>query len=433
MDSQNINDNLDGFVGQVIDGEILNSLISHGRIQFPHKPVGSPSAVSQGQGGTKSCDDKQKKDKTDLKSQDESDLLSMIDSVKENEDFVKTLEDMRDDMLAGMNIPAANQQIADAAKQLGSKDGNITKDIWDKAKVITDPNVGEMLSNNFLSPIAAITGNGKIKPPFSECAQLNNEFLDSIDIDLQIDSTNTDNTDEDIDMSDTIADTEQNFADMLKAMFKYLLNELFWNHIWTRMWVSIFDMTMKLVAKPIDTIVLLMMSIFVKPPWYKLSEENYYKYGPVHRIINALKLLFLCKIPRGAWKDYKPEPNIKVFIWGKGVIPLVGLCSDLWENGYDPCNGTENNPEAWENNNASNESIEDDDKGGKADKAFDKFASKMRNMFGGEDKCPRTDLNKAFEDLEDGNEAGAHKCIEAAQIVVKAVINDAVHNNKVGN
>ena len=133
----------------------------------------SPSA-SPDQAKAKS----QAEDRPDDRSMaDGPDLDELLNNIVDNEDMVKLLEDMRDDMLKDMKIPPLNDGIADAAKKLGSPDGTITKDIYDKAKIILDPIFIEVNNSSNSSPIAAITGNGKIDGDFLKCNEVTNAMM----------------------------------------------------------------------------------------------------------------------------------------------------------------------------------------------------------------------------------------------------------------
>jgi len=123
------NERIDEILGNNLTGNELHNMVVDGRIQFPLKPT-TVSAVSQ------PADTPDDDDNT-------GNIDAMIDSVANNEEMVKLLEDMRDDMLSGMNIPPANSTIAAAAKQLGSPDGSINKKIFDTDETILDPIIME--------------------------------------------------------------------------------------------------------------------------------------------------------------------------------------------------------------------------------------------------------------------------------------------------
>ena len=414
--------NLDDLVGRVIDGEVLETLITNGRVKFPFKDVRTPSAVSNAGEG-----DPIDGSPTDNDS-DEAQLLGLLDSVKENEDLIKTLEDMRDDMLSGMNIPPANKSIADAAKALGSPDGNITKPVFETAQAITDPTYQQIKNTGFVPQIAAITGVGNVDVPDTDCQDVSKAIFDSIDLtklnDLHTRGPQSVNQD--------IADQEEQFANKMQSMFKYLINELFWNWIWTRMWVSIFDMTENLVAKPIDFPIMILMSLFIRPvsPRYNLSQESAYKWGPVHKVLNKLKLLFLCKIPHAAWPDYKPDPDVQVYVAPKsplgkkhgvpstGIVAVADICSrDI----SDPdCAAELEKPNDFEDTDYT---LEDDDD------AFKDFGDTVGNKLNAalDSNCPKTALQKLFGDIDSGE--NPHKCADAAKKVIEAVYNDAIFNN----
>ena len=403
--------NLDELVGTVIDGDILKSLITSGRISFNLKDVNRPSAVSEGVSNDNN--DGQANKQTSK----EQELLNMIASVKENEALVKTLEDMRDDMLRDMDIKPANKEIADAAKALGSTDGNITKDVFDTAETILDSDYIFMKTNGFNPKLAAITGNGNVTIPKSDCSEVSRAIYDTI----KIDSADFDPNEEsnvDYDVADNIAQTNQKFADQMKEMFRSLLNELFWDYIWTRIWVSIFDLVEKLIAKPIDAPMLILKSLIKRPPYYKLTTDNYYKYGIIHRLINKFKFIFLCKIPKMAWPEYSPEVNIKVY-YNKQIQPLVGVCSQQLE---DEC--TNEVTEDWEDESTLD--LSDTDNKDQFNTFGESIGSKLNQAF--DSDCTDSVLDKLLNDLEKGD--SPHKCIEAAKKVIDAVYHDALYRNK---
>jgi len=416
---ENIGIDLSELLNQPLNTDELNLLISEGRIKFPERKVTAPSAISKGtamgecQIGVDGVDTTRFDNKQDA-------INEIVHNVKENEDLVKMLEDMRDDLLKDMKIPPASDQIKEAAKFLGSKDGTIDKNIFDKAKTITK--LVPLFPMGVDPRLAALLGDGRIKGPYKNCAEITRAVFDGIEL---VKDPDTKNFDENFygfkpgeTTDQTIAKSDQAFADQMKQMFAQLINKLFWDFIWTRMWVGIFDMVEKMIAKPIDVPILILKSLLKRGPQYKLSTENFYKYGPVHKLLSKMIILFLCKIPRKHYDEYKPEPELQVYVNGKGLVYLASICTAA----ADEC------PGILENN--------DDDQGGSEKGVeevgdLDQVGAAVENAFG-QDDCPKTNLGSSLGKLDKGKDSLAVNpdCLDAAKKVLQAVYNDALYNHK---
>jgi len=416
MDKNNqSNIELDDLLGKSIDGNILNSLITEGRIKFPDRPVTAPSAISKGSNdsceiGTDGVDTTTKEDIKDL-----------VDNVKENEDLVKTLEDMRDDLLKDMKITPKSDRVKDAAKLLGSKDGTITKPVFDAAETITSPDFVDAL-NGYNTKLAALLGDGTLNIPHSNCSEVTKAVFEGFDIVQKNDEERIK------DILDNKAAMEDSFAKQMGEMFAGLLNKLFWNHIWCRMWTGIFDFVEKIIAKPIDALIIITRSLFVKPPFYIISTENYYKWGIIHKILNVLKLMFLCKIPRRAWSDFKPEEGIQIYVYLKGFMALEDLCKS--NIGKDcPDYGTRRKQKADESGKIN---IVDDNGDIITDDKDKPGIGEGLDII--DTDCPDSDLDTGFKNTKKGDKSAVSpECLEAAKLVLEAAVNDALYNNNDDN
>ena len=427
------NDNikLDDLVGKELDDDMLQSLVTDGRIKFLMKEVVRSSAVSHG-GTQKACQDigadaglgigsgsDALDEQQPIPNKDDR-IRDLINNVKDNEDLIKALEDMRDEMLKNMSIPPANKNIADAAKKLGSKDGNITKDIFDKAEMITDPDYIAAATTGNIPKLMALTGNGNVTTP--PCYEVTKAIFDHINVDeinaqLGAGGASTSSLDADI------ARTNQKFADMMSAMMMDLINKLFWNYIWARIWTSVFDLVEKTIAKPIDALFIVLKSLIRRPPHYVFSTRNYYKYGPVHKILNKLKQLFLCKIPKWAWPKYKPEPEIQIYIYDIGMKSLIDVCDNIVNDNLEcVCDEGGNCADPSGDKPQYDPSIDDTDD---VKNLLNEIGNRTNEEFS--KSCEETNLFEAFKNLSQGD--NPTECIEAAKTVIEAVYNDALYGD----
>jgi len=113
------------FIDKEIPQEILDQLKIIGRVKKFIKPT-SPSAISTVSGNSSDLTG-------DLITQKdiENEVDNLIDNVKDLENLIKQIEDLSDEHLKDMKIPAANSQISNAIKTLGGKDNAITKELFD--------------------------------------------------------------------------------------------------------------------------------------------------------------------------------------------------------------------------------------------------------------------------------------------------------------
>lgn len=395
---------VNNLIGQNLSTTQFSDLLVQNRISFPFKPT-TVSAVSQ------------PGDKSDYDKDTGTDVDAMIDSVKDNEDMVKVLEDMRDDMLAGMNIPPANDSIAEAAKALGSPDGSITKKVFDVAETILDPIIMEPNLQGYSSIIAALTGNGKIDGDFLACNEVTKGIADSWTVSANKEGSLT--SDELIKEGSgtAVQDARDTFAKKMKQMASYIFLMLWWEKVWARVVLFFLEAIEKLIAIPVDTPFLILR--FFK----KLTKKNYLRYGPIHKALNKLKVYLLCTVPKKAWKQYTPDPNIKV--WrnkSKTFISLQELCSQ--NNDVEECPGVEA-PEP-----AGLASNEDGNVRGWP-KDADKMQKGLRNELDssfppGDLGCISARFTKLFPEEKFDGPGMSPECMDAAKKVFDAVYDDAM-------
>ncbi len=397
----------DDLIGKSLSSSELQRLLAEGRIVFPFKPT-TTSAVSQ------------PADKTDKDTFPE-DVDTLIDSVKDNEDIVKMLEDMRDDMLAGMKIPPANSTIANAAVKLGSPDGTINKNIWDTAVTIINT-VSQNQTNN--DPvIGAITGNGGLTGDFLNCNEVTKAIADnwklSSDAEEEVtpDELHAKNT------KRSVTEARESFSKKMKQMAKYIFRMLWWNLIWARLVMFFLETTEKLLAVPIDTPFLIFR--FFK----RLTKDNYMTFGPIHRLLNKLKILLLCKVPRSSsfGPDYEPDEEIRVWYpTGKKSkngkwMTLKELCSQVV-----PADECPENTTPWPD--ATDQAQENWPKED-AESMQTSIANKVSEAFPeGTVSCIPTEfLDRIFVEEKLDGPGMSPNCIEAAKTILEAVQDDALH------
>jgi len=430
--------NVDDYIGQTINESDLQSLIDGGQITFPQKPVNSPASVSQGSDSPCEGD---KDGASSNQQQADNSLADMIASVKENESLIKTLEDMRDDMTAGMRIGPANDSIGKSAAIInGDGDTTIHKSTFDKAEAILDIYF-PYISPGHIPQLTPLIGDTRILNNLENCHDITKaafeglEFAEAGTTPEEVQASIDRSTDEDI------ANSQEAFESQLAATSMYLINKLFWNYIWARMWTSIFNMIEKLVCKPVDMIIWTVRFWFWVLLFFKQGKDVWYRFGIMHKLVNKLKMIFLCKIPHAAWKDYTPEPNIQIWYNSGGggkMQPLVGICSDAGLAYFENC-GSSIAPDARpvEEEIVKDELAFDDDKSKTAvADAFEKFETDEKLKEESKpDKCDSYfEFMKSYEDLSDAPAPGVTPdCVEAAKNVLVAAYNDARFNNKSNN
>jgi hypothetical protein len=391
---------LDELVGAEVTPEILESLITEGRVSFPPKPT-KASAVSQGE---------DQKD-SDAATTAEGNIDEYIDSVKDNEAMVKMLEDMRDDMLKDMKIPPANKDIAEAAKTLGSPDGTIDNNIWLTAQTILDVLHQVQTGNDPI--IGAITGNGSLTGDFLQCSEVTQAIANTWNTPTD-DSEKTPDELHKENSKRSVTEAKDSFAKKMKNMYKYIRDMLWWNLIWARLVMFFLESTEKIIAIPIDTIFLILRF------FEQLTPENYQRYGPIHKLLNRLKILLLCKVPFNAFKEYKPDEDIQVWYpVGKNGqwVSLRQLCSAELDS-----RECEEGESPWPNDQTDYPSQSVDDK-------LNGMHSTVYNNFNDDvAKCiPTSFLDRIFPKTEFEGPGMSPECAEAAKKIIEAVQDDALH------
>ncbi len=423
---------LSSYLGKELSPEKINELLVEGRIRFPQKDVGSPSAVSRG-ADKDSCSPSSN---IDPKVKKDQQLKDLINNVKDNENLIKTLEDMRDDLLAGMSITPTSDRVGKAAAIInGDGNKNITADTFKDAEAIVE--IGAYDKQGYIPQLVPLIGDARIESNLGSCDSITKAAFDGFKFAKEGATPEEILADNDDTIAQNIEDTQGAFADKMDALSLYLINKLFWNIIWTRIWVSVFDMVEKLIAVPIDTGILILRGLLFKIP--PLTKSNYYRFGPIHKALNKFKMIILCKVPNIAWKDYKPEDTVQIF-WRGEMVPLFQLCSNELIDTFDNC-VNKDYPEKYKDNDYQDGANDDnsiegskmapddmESDGNKIKQSMDEGDKLGPNMI---DPCDLLNrLGKSFENMPDEDIGVTPDCLQAAHIVLKAAYNDAKYNNK---
>lgn len=288
------------FINKELPTEILEQLRVADRIQYILKPT-STSAVSTSEQNSDSTSD------SIITTDDiNKDIDALVDEVKELENLVEQLEDMVDEHLKDMSIPPTNERIAEAVKNLGCGDGNITKDCLDKALAIMD--YFPMMSLGTDPVLAALIGNGTVEGPWLDC----NEITSNVAKLLKTTPRNDYEADTSIkDQSTEIADKHE------KRMFEMMLETLlmlWWNMLWPKTVVdaTIINPIRLSVANPTDSLIGFFSKTDtdpVKKRFKKPSPEWLARHGLVNKILTRLRVRLLC-IPYKIYPRYKPMVEI---------------------------------------------------------------------------------------------------------------------------
>lgn len=283
------------FVDKEIPPEVIKQLQTIGRIQHILKPT-TTSAISTSEIQEQVIGDRLL---TEKDVQDNIDRL--INEVVDFENKVEQLEDLLDEHLKDMSIPPSDNRISDAAKKLGSSDGNITKEVFDKALAMMD--LFPLLTTGQDPVLTALIGDGSVDGPWLNC----NEITSSIAKNLKILEKGTFVSEQTIkDQSSKIA--EQHEKRLANMALEFILI-LWWNQLWPRVVV---DMTIigpikNALATPVDSL----FGFFQKKPRFKMKNKEWcQKNGPIHKILTKLRIFLLCKIPPIFYKRYIPSVEI---------------------------------------------------------------------------------------------------------------------------
>lgn len=296
---------IDRLVGERVTPEFVKDLLTPGRVNFNFKPTYT---------NTKSYASKDDASTIPVDFDIDKSISDFVDNVKENEDLVKQLEDMMNDLLKDMNIKPKNGSVAAAATRLGSPDGSITFDIFKRAETILDP-VTMAVNQTGQNPVlGALTGNAAIKGPFLACNEVTSAIADAWE-QVQNENQSAAANEQYNKYAGTASDMNESFGKKIAAMIKEIIMGILFNEFWPRIMSILISQLEKLLCKPIDLPLLLIR--FKKP-----NQENFYKYGTMHRKFSMFKFIMLCKIPltimTKAKLEYKPSTEIKVgFVYKK--------------------------------------------------------------------------------------------------------------------
>jgi len=300
---------ISSLIGRELPAHILEQLNIINRVEFPLKPtVTSASSTA-----------------ADIPPTEDEQINDILNHVKEMESYANDIEDSIDLLLKDMNINPINDIVADAAKQLGSLDGNITKDIFDRAMSIIDHSSLLTIGDPVLG---ALTGNSKLEGEWLDCAT----FVSSKEhIKVPTEKEYNENTV----ITEKTSEVYTDFKKKQENIMLEILQMLFWNMLWAKYIVDTTLAILKLITKPIDIIILFLS----KFPFKRPSEQDINKKGPIRKIINKLRIFLLCDVPIKIfnYSRYKPMVNIdcKYIINCKKIVQFGGNNSafDISENG----------------------------------------------------------------------------------------------------
>jgi len=291
------NFNIEDFINKEITGELLEKLLIAGRIQHVLGPT-STSAVSTPEETPPSELD------LGLGSDPTHSTDNILKEVQELEDLVEQLEEANDELLKDMAIPPANDIIADAAKQLGSPDGTITKDIFDKALAVMDYYPMMYLGTDPV--LAALNGDGEITGDWMQCNQITSNLAKSLKVKPKV------NQPVEVPIQNLAQKELERHQLRMDELLVETLNMLWWNRLWPSL---IVDLTIcnpiRSIVTPIDRIIM-----FFKKWRFKIFsdtelQENNGKYeGPLNFKVNKLRNWLICLPIRAKWYlQYQPPPG----------------------------------------------------------------------------------------------------------------------------
>lgn len=393
---------IERLIGEEIPPEILRALKIEGRIKFTPKPTSKlGSAVSTSAEEPQPNAAKRQRDEVD----------ELIDQVVANEDMVKTLEDMYDDLTQNMRIPPPSDTVAAAAQQLGSPDGAITKDILDRAEAIIDHFPYTTGMGNPV--VGALTGDSTLTGEYIRCNNITKAMADAYQA-----GQDSNETLENIinNFSNPAEQAEDEFKKKLSNMVSYIFRMLWWDMIWVRLADFFLTQTERFMAKPIDTPILLLR-------FKRLKKKNYYRFGPIHKLLNKLKYILLCVVPRSAWKDYQPDPKYEVY-WDDNprdgidgdFIKLKELCNKEFGR---PC---PDRTVLVREDPSSDDNYETDD-----GKLNSRISNQIRDAFPDQDCIPEAFFRNAYAEEQIDGPFISPTCLEAAKTVMDAVERDSLH------
>lgn len=309
------------YIDKELPADILEQLEVVGRVKHFLRPT-STSAISTAEDkpGTGTPGDGSSTGQTLREVQD--DISKLIDDVAAFEADVEQLEELADEHLKNMSIPPLNKMIADAAKTLGSEDGSIDKDVLDRAITIMD--FIPMLMSPGIDPVlAALTGDGTLSGPYLRCRDINS----SVGKDIKL-AARTVQTAE-LAIEDQGAKIEEAHNNkMLQMMIELLLN-LWWNKLWGKFVVDlvVINPLRQMYANPYDKYISFFLNFeryggvcknkkrfrFKSKECVQGTIEKSYadSKGPINQLLNMLRMVLLCFLPKRFYRDYKPDEELK--------------------------------------------------------------------------------------------------------------------------
>jgi hypothetical protein len=375
--------NISEFMGKELPPEVLEQLNVVGRIKYLLKPT-VVSAISEAE--NQPVEDELK--------EVQKDIDGMIDDVAKLEDLVKELEDNADRLLADMNIPPANDMVADACKQLGGD--TITKPIFDKALAIID--YIPMITTGQDPFLAALTGDGSISGPRLACSEMGPDIGKKLKLAKRVPYVAEEA------IKDAGPEQKKKFNEMLAEMALHLLNVLLWKTLWPILVDQLLINSVRLsIAYPLDSI----PGFFERTPTgkspnilrWKIKSKDWLKtFGRANRALNQLRWFLLCKIVR--------------LIAGQEYVPVV--------EGIDCSKG----PKCAQQGGGPIDSKFDDNI------KFHQAADKLNEAGTGEagnvlDPCITIDDFPGNKPSVPKKFGVSPECIQAAKVIVESVISDA--------
>lgn len=293
--------NIEDLIGQRISSDILEQLKVEGRVKFDIKPTAAPDVKSTGESDYSNPDiDEEKRD-----------IPELINHIKDMESLVEDLENLSNNLLKDMNIAPANPTVAKAAKRLGSPDGNITKDILDTALAIMDYLPIMTMGQDPI--LGALTGDGRTDGEWADCSEITKGFADKLKATIR---SRVEEQKLNIPM-----ETKESWMKQQTNMMWYILKMLFWNMIWVKFIVDmcVVNPIKVMIARPFDGIVCFFRrfdkeeklgskTIATKRRFKAASYDQLEFYGKVHNILRNIRIKLLC-VPYKIWKDYDPPED----------------------------------------------------------------------------------------------------------------------------
>ena len=310
-------------------------------------------------------------------------------------------------MLADMKIPADSGMVSDAAKLLGSKDGDITFDVFKKAEIILDPTTITISQHGKVPQLEALLGPINISGQLARCSGVTEDFYDNIIVQM---GPKTEVP------SISVSKQQEAFNQKQDNLFRQMFNILWWENIWPRVVLLLVNTIKNTVALPIDSLFCLIR--FKKP-----SQSNRDKYGPISKVLNWLTILLLCKVPISATKGnesytYKAPSDVMVYYKPKNkTMSVKTICFE------ETC------PECVKSSLDS--SVDDSDLIGDDDKSktIRNNVQSATNSTQSQDKPPCEFIDDFKSDAAITGPGVAMNCFDAAQIVMNYVTDKALNDS----